>query len=177
MKKALASIAALALAAGAANADLVTNGGFETGDLTGWTVFGDDTYIGVWDEQSQEGDFNAYFGPLETAGITQVLTAPAGSQIEVSFYIRSEAEGTPNSLLAQLDGQTIANVVDFTTFEWTHYTGTITTADANPTLSFTFTNPSDYTDMDNVTASLVPAPGAMALLGLGGLVAARRRRN
>ncbi len=33
----------------------------------------------------------------------------------------------------------------------------------------------EFTDIDNV--SVVPAPGAMALLGLGGVLAARRRRN
>jgi hypothetical protein len=176
VKTALASIAALALAAGAAHADLLTNGGFETGDLSGWTQFGDTSFTDVWDFESQSGDFNAYFGPLDPGGISQVLAVPAGSQVEVSFWIRSEGAGTPNTLLAELDGQTIADLTDVTEADWTQYSATITVANDNPTLSFTFTNPSDYTDMDSVTANLVPAPGAAALLGLGGLVAARRRR-
>lgn len=176
MKTALTCLAALALAAGAAHADLLTNGGFESGDFTGWTQFGDTSFTDVWDFDSQSGDFNAYFGPLDPGGISQVLAAPAGSQIQVSFWIRSETAGTPNSLLAELDGQTIANLADVTELEWTQYSATITTTNDNPTLSFTFTNPSDYTDMDSVTATLVPTPGAAALLGLGGLFAARRRR-
>lgn len=177
MKTALACLAAVALTAGAANADLVTNGGFETGDFTGWTIFGDDTYIDVWDVDSYEGTYNALFGPLEPAGISQVLNAPAGSQIAVSFWMCSAFGGTPNNLLAQLDGQTIADVSDITSFVWTEYTATITTTTDNPTLSFTFTNPNDYNMVDGITATLVPTPGAAGLLALGGLVAARRRRN
>jgi hypothetical protein len=38
-----------------------------------------------------------------------------------------------------------------------------------------FQNPDEVGDFDNV--SVIPAPGALALLGLGGLAAARRRRN
>ncbi len=83
----------------------------------------------------------------------------------------------PNSLLAELDGQTIASVIDIQTSEWTQFSATITVTSANPTLSFTITNPNDYIDLDSISANAVPTPGAAGLLALGGLVGMRRRRH
>jgi len=39
-----------------------------------------------------------------------------------------------------------------------------------------FQNAGGFADFDNIGSTIVPAPGAVALLGLGGLVATRRRR-
>ena len=175
MKK-LAFVTAVALLAASSQAQLVTNGGFETGDFSGWTPFGDTSFTGVWDWESHSGEYNAYFGPLSPGGIMQTIAANPGDQIQVSFWARSEDELTPNSLTADLDGQIIANIMDMTHFEWTEYTATITVANPNPTLRFTLTSPVGYLDLDSVSATMVPAPGALALLGAGGLVALRRRR-
>lgn len=175
--KIIAGIIAMSLVATAAQAQLVTNGGFENGDFSGWTQFGDTSFSDVWDVQSHSGEYNAYFGPLDPGGIEQSIAANPGDQISVSFFMRSEDELTPNSLLAELDGQVVADVVDFTTFDWTEFSAVITVTSANPTLRFTLQNPNGYIDLDSISATLVPAPGAAALLGLGGLVATRRRRN
>jgi MYXO-CTERM domain-containing protein len=176
MKK-LAFATAVALLAASSQAQLVTNGGFETGDLTGWTQFGDVSYTGVWDGDSHSGEYNAYFGPLSPGGIMQSIAANPGDQVTVSFWARSEGAWTPNSLMADLDGEIVANIMDMTHTDWAEYTATVTVTNANPVLRFTLTNPTDYLDIDSVSATLVPAPGALALLGAGGLVAVRRRRK
>jgi hypothetical protein len=176
MKK-FAFLGALALVAASAQAQLVTNGGFETGDFSGWTQFGDTSFTDIWDFDSHGGEFNAYFGPLQPGGIEQVIAASAGDQIQVSFWARSELGGTPNTLLAELDGQVFVAEFDLTEPDWTEYSAVITVNNDNPTLRFTIANPNDYTDLDDISATLVPAPGAAALLGLGTFMAARRRRN
>lgn len=176
MKK-FACVTAVALLAASTQAQLVTNGGFETGNFSGWTEFGDITFNGVWDVDSHSGEFNAYFGPLTPGGIEQSILANPGDQIEVSFWARTEDGLTPNSLLAELGGQVIASVMDLTDPDWTAFTSTITVTSANPILRFTVVDPAGYLDIDSISATLVPAPGAAALLGLGGLVGVRRRRN
>src|SRR5689334_4677324 len=50
--------------AGRANANLVANGDFETGDFTGWAQFGDTSFSGVDGTAPQAGSFAAFFGPL-----------------------------------------------------------------------------------------------------------------
>ncbi|MBC7773551.1 MAG: hypothetical protein H7210_13735 [Pyrinomonadaceae bacterium] len=177
MVKNLVVLAAAAAFVGTASANLVSNPGFETGDFTGWTVFGDDDFTFVDDGFTRTGDFSGFFGPLTSGGIEQVLTASAGDQIDVSFWMASFFGDIPNAFVVTLDGQVIAAGADFTEFDYTEFTATITTTTNNPVLNFTFTNPPDFFMLDDVSAEIVPTPGAVALLGLGGLLAARRRRN
>jgi len=176
MMKNLVIVAATAAFAATAQAELVVNGGFETGNFSGWTQVGDTGFTSVWGTASHGGSFNAYFGPVTPGGIEQALVAAAGSVINVSFWVRSEDELTPNSLNVTLDGQSVAALSDITVTDWTQYSATITVTNANPVLNFTLTNPNGYTDLDDISADIVPAPASVALLGLGGLLAARRRR-
>ena len=68
-KKILLIIAVLASAALSARANLVTNPGFETGDFTGWTQWGDTSFTGVSSSVPiHSGNFAAYFGPTSTDG-------------------------------------------------------------------------------------------------------------
>jgi hypothetical protein len=70
--------------------------------------------------------------------------------------------------------------------EWTQYTATISGLTESVTGRFAFHynptnggpsgNNSDRIGLDDVTYSSVPAPGSLALLGLGALISGRRRR-
>src|SRR5580704_14001113 len=84
--------------------NLVTNGSFETGDFTGWTVTGDTTFVGVCDVSTcpsgfapQDGNFAAYFGPVgDTATISQTIATTPGEEYSLSFYLANPVGGTPN---------------------------------------------------------------------------------
>lgn len=66
---------------------------------------------------------------------------------------------------------------------WTNFVGTVPVAGSgrfafwyNPTNGGPLGANSDYIGVDEVAYTAVPAPASLALLGLGGLVAGRRRR-
>jgi hypothetical protein len=87
----LASVS-LALALTSASANLVTNSGFETGDLTGWNSGG---FTGVNDFSAHSGTYGAFLGPTEGASfLSQDLSTTAGSLYNVSFWLRdTEIDG------------------------------------------------------------------------------------
>src|ERR1700724_3978569 len=97
-RKILLIIAVLASAALSARAqNLVANPGFETGDFTGWTQFGDTSFTAVatsspLGQPPHSGNFLAYFGPFNTGGIMQTLTAPAGT-FNVDFWLAADGGG------------------------------------------------------------------------------------
>src|SRR5437016_2266773 len=80
--------AALGFCNSAGAASLVTNGGFETGDFTGWTQTGNSTFNGVQSPgpgpSVREGNSSAFFGPVgSVGGISQTLTTIPGA----SYFI------------------------------------------------------------------------------------------
>ena len=134
--------------------ELVVNGGFETGDFSGWTEFGDTFYNGVWDGYPRTGTYSAYFGPtLDFGGIEQTITANAGTQVTVSFWYLSEFGDLPNSITVRLGSVTLLDRSNVEDLEYVHFTTTLTLTETNPVLNFAFTDPPDYLDLDDVSVT------------------------
>ncbi len=93
-----------------AHANLVLNGGFETGDFTGWTELGDPTYNIVWAGNPHSGFYAGLSGPVDVlGGISQSIATIAGHSYEVSFWLSSEQSlsGIDNSFDFSFGGQSL----------------------------------------------------------------------
>jgi len=178
MNKFLCVLAVLGFA-GAASAQ-VTNGGFETGDFTGWNAVaaGSGSLFGVDPSIPHTGQFGAYFGATSGAPdtISQDVATIAGQEYTLSFWLANGSEGG-DSFRALWNGVEVYNNNINATFDYTEFTFSVFGgAGATSSIQFeSFDGPSFYF-LDDVSGTAGPAPGAAALLGLGGLAAVRRRR-
>jgi hypothetical protein len=172
-----------------AGADLVTNGAFEDGNFTGWTVSqassGSDLCIV---QLPHSGKYAAAFGA--TGGlddtITQTLATTCGQPYIFSFWLSHWYTDNQNDFYAKWNGNT---VLSFTygninnSFPYTEYSYIVTATGASTTISFSGQeNPSLYV-LDDVSVTPdpvgVPLPGAILFLGSGlvGLAGWRFRKG
>ena len=171
--------AALLLCAPAFGQNLLTNGGFETGDFTGWTTGGNFGATGVTSGAfyeytgAQEGNFYAYLGPVGSdATLSQSFTTTAGQQYTFSFWIAAVGDD-PSDFSAFWDGTQVYAVTDPNTGgQWTQYSFT-ETGTGSDSITLSFRDDPAYIALDNVSvtpsASSVPEPSSFMLLGSGAL--------
>jgi VCBS repeat-containing protein len=138
------------------------NGGFETGDLTGWSSSGvtvTPTFIG--------GELGNYAAQISSSGfLKQDVATVAGQHYTLSFFVAGDTESSSTAFKAFWDGAQIAAKTDVTP-GFTKFTFDVVGDASDPTtqLFFDFTGNNGTVSVDQMSLSPTPGPATAATDG------------
>jgi hypothetical protein len=191
----------LLLATRAWASPLVVNGGFESGNFSGWTltggpcefvlshISGQGTCTGIdsgGDPGAHSGTYAAYFGQYGfAAGISQTITTTPGTWYDLTFSLANTSYAplggtTPNEFQVGWNGTTVFDQHDMPVSGYKLYDFLVFATGTHTTLSFAGQQNPAYFVLDDVSVTPVgtPEPATLALVGMGfATFAARRRRR
>jgi flagellin len=162
-----------------AHADIVVNGGFEAGDLSGWTVsdslIAADNVLDLPYYQPKEGTWWANLGtiPPMVGSLSQTLPTLAGNHYQVSFWLKYDGDANA-SFQANWNGTPLITLGPGTAFDYTKFEFNVSATASDTLLEFKANNEIGDWLLDNVSA--VPEPqtwlmGLFTMVGLGGFFA------
>lgn len=176
---AMALAATLGLAALSAHANLAANGGFETGDFSGWDVAtapADINFVAVDSQTPYEGTYAAYFGTVATSTLSQTIATVNGLTYGVSFALQSanfDLAEPVNMFGFRWNGSSVLGLADQAFGDYVVYHFQLQASSDASTLSFAFNNPTSFWNLDAVDVEAttltapVPEPSTFCLAGIG----------
>ena len=175
--------AALAVAAPAnAAVELITNGGFETGDFTGWTLSSNNNATAVNSGNPFEGLFDARLRTNNSGirTISQSVATNAGYSYQLTYALRNSGNPNPVDSFDVVTGATTVSFGDRAQFGYTQFTQNFIGQAGSTNVLFSYLHPTDGSfQLDDVSVQVVPEPASWAMLLVGFAlvgVAARRRQ-
>jgi MYXO-CTERM domain-containing protein len=181
------ALSAAVASTASAGVNIITNGDFAN-QFDGWTMWGTAApgggglaYIGtIGGGPFGEGGLTvASFDCPGPGGMYQDLNTTVGEVYTVSFGLRKvTGAGNTNSFSLDFGSQTVMSLVNSPTIDpIAYYSFDMVASDSITRLQFNFQSAGFAWTVAaiSVTPVSVPAPGAIALLGLAGLAGRRRR--
>jgi PKD repeat protein len=153
--------------------ELVLNGGFETGDFTGWALSGGDPGDNFVDNGTVTGILpytGSYLAALGSYGslsfLSQSLATTLGTSYLLSFWLNSPDGLTPNQFLVSWNENTLFDEKNLPALGWTNLQFVVTATGTNTVLQFGFRDDPSYLGLDDI--SVVPAQSGIAGFSLSG---------
>jgi hypothetical protein len=182
-------------------ANLLTNPGLETGDMTGWVNGGSQWSVGSGADDKHTGNYGllAWIQPATGFGWTaveQYIPVTAGEGYNLSYYTSAFVFGTPHTEgFLEVSFRDSANGI-ISQFETTHITattpwtqgtmsgliapiGSVTAVVKGVVHMSGTTDDNAFYHFDDFDMAAIPEPGTLALFGLGimGLLRLRRKAS
>jgi hypothetical protein len=151
---------------------LVENGGFETGDFTGWNLFGGDpadnfvtnTINGVF---PHSGNYYAVLGATNLSYLSQTLATTEGEPYVLSLWLNSPDGLSPNVFLVSWNATTLFNQTNMPASSgWTNLQFKVLATGTNTVLEFGFLDIPSFLGLDAI--SVYPAQPGIAGLSVAG---------
>ncbi len=157
---------------------IVQNGGFETGDFTGWTLVGNgydgtNLFNGVVTTNSltdgsgpsfiHSGSYGAFLGDTNVSTLSQSFPTIPGQDYRVSFWLANPIIGAGQVFSVNWNTNSPAvNQIYFIAnppaFAWTNMIFTVKATDTNTTLQFGSANPPNGFGLDDISVVAILPP-------------------
>jgi VCBS repeat-containing protein len=148
-----------------AGASTIVNGGFETGDLTGWSA-SSSVSAGEFFLGGEFGNWVAVLGPGSSQSLSQNVATTPGQQYALSFVVDGDPDASSSPLTVSWDGTTILTL-DQVPLGFTQYTFDVTgdpSASTTP-LSFNYSDDGSGILLDQVAVNAETNPATESAQG------------
>ena len=146
---------------------LVSNGGFETGDLTGWSASSAAIQAQFFGLGGQFGNYAADLGPTGSLqSLSQSIATAPGQHYTVSFDVLGDTEATSNQLNVTWDGVTLLAQSD-NFGGLTHYSFDVVgdPSSSSTPLAFTYQDDGNGLLLDQVAVNPATSPPTESAAG------------